>query len=75
MNREDFPMLNKDLIYMDNGATTFKPKSVIDATEYYYKDICANAHRGDYDIAYKVDVSYEEARKKWQVLLMQIERK
>ncbi len=64
MNREDFPMLNKDLIYMDNGATTFKPKSVIDATEYYYKDICANAHRGDYDIAYKVDVSYEEARKK-----------
>lgn len=64
MNREDFPMLTKDIIYFDNGATTFKPKSVIDATEYYYKDICANAHRGDYDISYKVDVSYEGARKK-----------
>lgn len=64
MNREDFPMLTKDIIYMDNGATTFKPKEVIDATEYYYRDICANAHRGDYDISYKVDVAYEEARKK-----------
>lgn len=64
MNREDFPMLTKDIIYMDNGATTFKPKQVIDATDYYYKDICANAHRGDYDISYKVDLAYEEARKK-----------
>ena len=29
MNREDFPMLKKDYIYFDNGATTFKPKKVI----------------------------------------------
>lgn len=64
MNREDFPMLSKDIIYFDNGATTFKPKSVIEATEFYYRDICANAHRGDYDIAYKVDLAYEESRKK-----------
>lgn len=64
MRREDFPMLEKDIIYFDNGATTFKPKSVIDAIDNYYKDICANAHRGDYDISYKVDVLYEETRKK-----------
>lgn len=64
MNREDFPMLQKDIIYFDNGATTFKPKCVIDATLNYYENICANAHRGDYDISYKVDVAYEGARKK-----------
>lgn len=64
MNREDFPMLKNDIIYFDNGATTFKPKSVIDATNYYYTSITANAHRGDYDISYKVDTIYEETRNK-----------
>ncbi|MCH5167164.1 MAG: cysteine desulfurase [Erysipelotrichales bacterium] len=63
MNREDFPMLKQDIIYLDNGATTFKPNSVIDAINYYYKEISANAHRGDYDISYKVDIAYEGARK------------
>ena len=32
--------------------------------DYYYKEICANAHRGDYEISYKVDTLYEETRKK-----------
>ncbi len=64
MNREDFPMLQSNIIYFDNGATTFKPKSVIDATSYYYSEISANAHRGDYEISYKVDVAYENTRKK-----------
>ena len=59
-----FPMLNSDIIYFDNGATTFKPDSVIDAIEDYYKNYSANAHRGDYTISYKVDVNYETARKK-----------
>lgn len=63
MNREDFPMLKNDLIYLDNGATTQKPKVVIDAMNYYYENICANTHRGDYDISYKVDIAYENARK------------
>lgn len=63
MNREDFPMLKQDIIYLDNGATTFKPNCVIDAINYYYKEISANAHRGDYDISYKVDIAYEESRK------------
>ncbi len=62
MNREDFPMLEKDIIYLDNGATTLKPKCVIDAMNDYYMNYSANAHRGDYDISYKVDVAYENTR-------------
>ncbi len=62
--RYDFPMLDKDIIYFDNGATTFKPNCVIDAITDYYKNYSANAHRGDYQISYKVDVAYETARKK-----------
>ena len=60
--RKDFPMLNSDIIYFDNGATTFKPDSVIQAISDYYSNYCANAHRGDYDISYKVDLEYEGAR-------------
>lgn len=62
MNREDFPMFDQDIIYFDNGATTFKPKCVIDAMSNYYSNYSANAHRGDYDISYKVDIEYEKAR-------------
>ncbi len=62
MNREDFPMLDQDIIYFDNGATTFKPNYVIDKITDYYKNYSANAHRGDYDISYKVDVEYEKSR-------------
>ncbi len=62
--RYDFPMFNNNIIYLDNGATTFKPNSVIDAVNDYYKNYSANAHRGDYTISYKVDVNYENARKK-----------
>ncbi|MCX4365703.1 MAG: cysteine desulfurase [Bacilli bacterium] len=64
MHREDFPMLKQDIIYFDNGATTFKPKSVIEAMNDYYSNYSANAHRGDYDISYKVDVNYENTRNK-----------
>ena len=63
-NRYDFPMLENNIIYFDNGATTFKPKCVIDAITDYYKNYSANAHRGDYTISYKVDVAYENSRKK-----------
>ena len=62
MNREDFPMLNHNYIYLDNGATTWKPIQVIDKINEYYKDYTANAHRGDYDISLKVDLEYENAR-------------
>ena len=62
MNREDFPMLKQDIIYLDNGATSFKPQCVIDKIVDYYSNYSANAHRGDYDISYKVDLEYENAR-------------
>ncbi len=62
MNIEDFPMLKEDLIYLDNGATTLKPQCVIDKITEYYTKYSANAHRGDYDISFKVDQEYEKAR-------------
>lgn len=66
--RKDFPifesckMQGKPLIYLDNGATTLKPKCVVDAVCGYLSDYSANAHRGDYDLSYRVDKEYEQAR-------------
>ena len=69
--RKDFPMLSDDkieqghkLVYFDNAATTFKPYSVIKASDEYYLNETANAHRGDYDLAYKVDTKVDEVRDK-----------
>ena len=62
MNREDFPMLDNNLIYFDNGATTFKPQVVLDKMTDYYTKYCANCHRGDYNISYQVDLEYEDTR-------------
>ncbi|MDE5888383.1 MAG: aminotransferase class V-fold PLP-dependent enzyme, partial [Bacilli bacterium] len=62
MNREDFPMISSQYIYLDNGATTWKPKYVVDKINDYYTKFTANAHRGDYDISLKVDNEYESSR-------------
>ena len=62
MNRDDFEILNNDIIYFDNSATTFKPKDVIDGECDYYNNYCSNIHRGDYDIAMKAEEEYNEAR-------------
>lgn len=63
MNRSDFPMLEGDrILYFDNGATTFKPKCVIDKMVDYYSNYTANCHRGDYDASLKVDIQYEGVR-------------
>ncbi len=62
MFREDFMMLNQDIIYFDNAATTFKPKCVVDKISDYYNNYNASVHRGDYDISYKVDNEYESVR-------------
>ena len=62
MNREDFPILKKSIIYFDNGATTLKPIVLCDAINDYYMNYSANAHRGDYDISLKVDMMYEKTR-------------
>lgn len=61
MNRQDFKMLN-NLIYLDNGATSLKPKVLSEVTADYYNNYSANAHRGDYDISLKVDTMYEKTR-------------
>ena len=61
--REDFPMLKKNIIYFDNGATTLKPNILIESLKDYYENYSANAHRGDYDISLKVDTMYENTRK------------
>ena len=64
MHRDDFKIFDQDIIYFDNGATTFKPNCVINAVKDYYENYSANAHRGDYDISYKVDLKYENVRDK-----------
>lgn len=64
INEKDFPMLKKSLVYLDNGATTFKPNCVIDSIVNYYTNYTANAHRGDYDISLEVDNKYEGVREK-----------
>ena len=64
MNREDFKLLENNLIYFDNGATTLKPKVVRDAINDYYDKYSANAHRGGYKISAVVDSLYEDTRKK-----------
>jgi len=66
--RHDFPMLKgktmqgQPLVYLDNGATTFKPQPVINAVVDYLSSYTANAHRGDYDLSAVVDERYETAR-------------
>lgn len=64
MNREDFPMLKKEIVYFDNGATTLKPDAVKNAIIDYYENYSANAHRGDYKISMIVDEKYEKTRSK-----------
>ena len=64
MNREDFPILKKDYIYFDNGATTWKPIQVLESITKYYTEYTANAHRGDYDFSMQVDNIYEGTRTK-----------
>lgn len=64
MNREDFPIFSDGLVYLDNGATTMKPKCVVDEINKYYLEYTANAHRGDYHNSVVVDTKYERVREK-----------
>ncbi len=63
--RKDFPMIqnHKDVVYFDNGATTFKPKQVMDAMMHFYEYGTSNIHRGDYPLAVNADKAYDEVRK------------
>ena len=66
MHREDFPFLFNNITYLDNGATTLKPISVVKKIEEYYTEYTSNAHRGDYKTSLKVDTEYELVRNKVQ---------
>ena len=63
--RKDFPMIrnNPDLIYFDNGATTYKPQAVIDAVNDFYCSFTSNVERGEYATAVKADQAYWNTRK------------
>ena len=66
--RADFPILSrkvaggKDLVYLDNAATTQKPQSVIDAMTHYYERSNANVHRAVHTLATEATEQYENAR-------------
>ena len=64
---KDFPLLNNktnSIAYLDNGATTQKPESVIQAICGYYGGCNANPHRGAYALSVKATDIYENARAK-----------
>jgi len=66
--RADFPILNekvsggKPLIWLDNGATTQKPRQVIDRISHYYEHENSNVHRGAHELAARSTDAYEKAR-------------
>lgn len=62
MNREDFPMLDEDIVYFDNGATTLKPRCVTDSIVKYMSRHTSNIHRGDYDAAIVTNKLYDDTR-------------
>jgi len=67
--RQDFPILKqlaygKPLAYLDNAATSQKPKSVIDAITHYYTTDNSNIHRGVHLLSERATQQYEEAREK-----------
>jgi cysteine desulfurase/selenocysteine lyase len=67
--RKDFPILQRrvhgrPLVYLDNAATTQKPRAVIDALNRYYENSNANIHRGLHALAEEATAAYEETRAK-----------
>jgi cysteine desulfurase/selenocysteine lyase len=67
--RKDFPILSREingnrLVYLDNAATSQKPKQVIDTISDYYSNHNANVHRGIHTLSEEATKLYEDARKK-----------
>lgn len=65
--QKDFPILDQivndePLVYLDNAATTQKPKAVLEAVNRYYQEDNANVHRGVHTLAERATASYEAAR-------------
>jgi len=66
--RREFPALHqkvhgKPLVYLDNAATTQKPKAVIDAVTQFYRSDCSNVHRAVHTLSDRATNAYEAARK------------
>ncbi|MDA7744617.1 cysteine desulfurase [bacterium] len=69
--REQFPILHqevngKPLVYLDNGASSQKPKRVIDAISHYYENDHANVHRGVHTLSQRATDAFEAVRKQVQ---------
>ncbi len=63
MFKKDFPYFQKSkTVYLDNGATTQKPKVVIDSQVEYYETYCANTHRSNFGHANKATQEFEKTR-------------
>jgi len=62
--KKDFPVLvnNPELAYLDSGASSLKPKCVIDKLDEYYNKYGVNVNRGVYKLSYQATVEYEETR-------------
>ena len=69
--RRDFPILDqkvngRPLVYLDNAATTQKPRAVMEAMDRYYATINANVHRGAHTLSERATEAFEAARSKVQ---------
>ena len=63
--KDDFPILkNRNIAYLDSGATSQKPQAVIDAISEFYKKCNANPHRGAYALSQEATEVYENTRTK-----------
>ena len=63
MFKKDFPYFqNSQIVYLDNGATTQKPKTVIDSQVEYYTQYCSNTHRSNFGHANKATQEFENTR-------------
>lgn len=62
--KKDFPFFEKnDIVFLDNAATSLKPKVVIEAINSYYYNFSTNTHSTDYSLAFKTNEICQEARK------------
>src|SRR5512141_3238898 len=67
--RKEFPILHQQvngypLLYLDNAATTQKPRPVLDAVRHYYERDNANVHRGVHELSNRATAAYEGARER-----------
>ena len=78
--REDFPILRQDvhgkpLVYLDNAATSQKPRAVLEALDHYYQCDNANIHRGVHTLSERATAAYEGARDKIKAFLNAADRR